>query len=575
MASTSTKATTTKLILKPVTTLKDHRQNIPSISFFPDGQRMISGSLDKTTRQWDLKAGKEIEGARGVCEERVWAVAVSRDGRWVVTGGGNFNTGELKACEVETGIVKTFEGHSDEINCVDISAGNTLLVSGSDDETARIWNLETGKLVAGPFKSVARVGAVQFSPDSKKLAVKSDWGTCLEIWDVQTQKLDMSIGKPGGQLVALSPVFWTNKNKTIIAAFEFSFIPYSVSDLDDYLYYTKTIYEFDAVTLETVGAPFEGHTKNISGLALSFDGALLASASYFDNTIKLWAFESRQLLASFDVQNPSPLILSPDSRQLTYTTYTEDDRKICICDTPPDILAQARTIAREKSARRDLLNSDATCRPSAGHYRPPISAIPMSRRPSPTRDPQQPTFLRLSKLFRFSPRANAVPVRHIQPRDPLNVPATLPLPSSLSGQAATQFNNFETSSPPPRSNGIVQSLWQHLSFLVPRHSHGLPVVEVAPGRKTTRLVAVKLPEYTKVDDTRHPSSQQAAVPQENDTSDIDSLPDVHWCKAFLCYYSCWSHGRLRMPPRWRLERVDIPRQDGVANSSRGGVHSRS
>ncbi|KAG2742016.1 hypothetical protein P692DRAFT_20250379, partial [Suillus brevipes Sb2] len=83
--------------------------------------------------------------------------------------------------------------------------------------------------------------------------------------------------------------------------------------------------------------------------------------------------------------------------------------------------------------------------------------------------------------------------------------------------------------------------------LVPRQSLGPPVVEVAPGRKFTRLAAVKLPEYKKVDDTRHPSYQQASVPQEN-VSDIDSLPDVHWCKAFLCYYSCWSHGRLRMPP---------------------------
>ncbi|KAG2739955.1 hypothetical protein P692DRAFT_20913600, partial [Suillus brevipes Sb2] len=108
---------------------------------------------------------------------------------------------------------------------------------------------------------------------------------------------------------------------------------------------------------------------------------------------------------------------------------------------------------------------------------------------------------------------------------------------------------FEISSPPPPSRGVVQSLRQHLSFLVPRRIHGPPVVEVAPGRKVTRLVAVKLPEYKKVNDTRHPSSQQATVPQETDTADVDSLPDVHWCKAFLCFCSCWSHGRLRMPPR--------------------------
>ncbi|KIK33543.1 hypothetical protein CY34DRAFT_696843 [Suillus luteus UH-Slu-Lm8-n1] len=155
------------------------------------------------------------------------------------------------------------------------------------------------------------------------------------------------------------------------------------------------------------------------------------------------------------------------------------------------------------------------------------------------------------------------------------VPATSPLPSSLSGQTATRFNHFEMSTPPPPSNGATQFLRQYLSFLAPRHSHGPPLVEVAPGRKFTRLAAAKLPDYKKVDDTRHPSSQQGAVPQENDTADVDSLPDVHWCKAFLCYCSCWSHGRLRMPPRWHLERIDIPRQDGAANSSSGGSQSRS
>ncbi|KIK34814.1 hypothetical protein CY34DRAFT_47852, partial [Suillus luteus UH-Slu-Lm8-n1] len=76
-----------------------------------------------------------------------------------------------------------------------------------------------------------------------------------------------------------------------------------------------TIYEFDASTLETVGTPFKGHTGRVTGLALSFDGALLASSSR-DDTIKLWAVESRQLLASFHVQNPWLLILSPDSRKL-------------------------------------------------------------------------------------------------------------------------------------------------------------------------------------------------------------------------------------------------------------------
>ncbi|KAG2339312.1 hypothetical protein BDR05DRAFT_968056, partial [Suillus weaverae] len=131
-----------------------------------------------------------------------------------------------------------------------------LLASGSYDGTVWIWNLETGKLVAGPFKGISRVGSVRFSPDLKKLAVKLDWGTCLEVWDVQSQKSDVKIGKPGGGgRFTLSSVFWTNTSKTIIAAFKFSLTADSDSELDLYGH-TKTIYEFDTIMLETVGAPF-------------------------------------------------------------------------------------------------------------------------------------------------------------------------------------------------------------------------------------------------------------------------------------------------------------------------------
>ncbi|KAG1717516.1 WD40-repeat-containing domain protein, partial [Suillus paluster] len=220
-----------------------HEKYIRSISFFSNGRRMISGSWDKTACRWDLRTGKEIEEAR--------------------------------------------DGHSRGISCVDISPDSKLVVSGSWDRTSRIWNLGTGELVAGPFESIDWVGAVRFSSDSKKLAVKSEAGKCLEVWD------------------------------------------------------------FDALTLEIVGAPFEGHSKIIRSLALSSDGVLLASAAE-DNTIKLWAFEPRQLLASFHVGTPSSIILSPNSRQLAYAT----GRKIYICNTPLDILISTRCVPEAQGSVR-------------------------------------------------------------------------------------------------------------------------------------------------------------------------------------------------------------------------------
>jgi WD40 repeat protein len=337
-----------KSVLTPVMTLEGHEsifyitdnghrgeiKSVEYISYFPDGKQMISGTWDKTIRRWDLREGKEIKEAREVGERDIRAVGVSRDGRWVVTA----VRGVLKVSEVETGIVRTFhDGFSTWIECIDISADSMLVVVGSMDSQVRIWSLDTGKLVAGPFKisygdDRECPGALRFSEDSKKLAVMSLWGKWLQVWDVQAQKLDPVTTEefltPDDFSPTRSPpVFWTTKDKSIIAAPSFT-LDFGIRD-------PRIVYEFDASTLQTVGDPFEGHADFITGLALSSDCVLLASASH--DTINLWSFESRQLLASFEAHGCRSLILSPDSCQLAYTTWNESN--IYVCDIPVNILA--------------------------------------------------------------------------------------------------------------------------------------------------------------------------------------------------------------------------------------------
>ncbi|KAG1902687.1 uncharacterized protein F5891DRAFT_148004 [Suillus fuscotomentosus] len=321
-------------ILTPVMTLKGHTQfsfsldykpkYISHISYFPGSKQMIGGSNDNVIQRWDLREGKEIKEAREVYKDLVHQVGVSRDGRWVVTAVSE----KLNVCEVETGIVRTFHDGL-VINCIDLSADNTFLAGGSDDRTCMIWSLDTGKLVAGPFRIFGSIMSVQLSEDSRKLAVTSwRWRTrakesCLQVWDVQTQKSVVVRNKCIDNFTWIrTPVLWTTKDKLIMTTF--------TSDDD-----MTTIHERDVSTFETVEDSFQGHTGVIKSLALSFDRLLLASAS-FDNTIKLWSFGSRQLLASFDVQAPFVLILSPDSHQLAYTN--RDEARIYICNIPANVL---------------------------------------------------------------------------------------------------------------------------------------------------------------------------------------------------------------------------------------------
>ncbi|KAG2099326.1 hypothetical protein BD769DRAFT_1511701 [Suillus cothurnatus] len=242
--------------------------------------------------------------------------------------------------------------------------------------------------MAGPFETIDPVGAVRFSPDSRKLAVRSSVGKSLEVWDIQSQKLDVRIGRSNEFASTHTPVFWTNKN--ILTAFSF--------DVDDQ---ATTIYEFNASTLKTVGTPIE-HTSTINSLALLFDSALLVSACY-DSTIKLWALESRQLLATYSVGGtfahtlmPSPDLLQLGATyalQLAYTIYGSPD--IYIFNVTPALL----------SIQSTLRKSDATRRPAVVRRTP-------AKRP--------PTFLHhVRKLFHFSSRTNSVPP--VQPHDPWNV----------------------------------------------------------------------------------------------------------------------------------------------------------
>ncbi|KAG2048833.1 YVTN repeat-like/Quino protein amine dehydrogenase [Suillus hirtellus] len=480
MASSSTQpdAAENKSILTPVMFLEGHKpwkfpsypenefdrreyKFVSSICYFPDGKQMISRSGDKTIRRWDLRDGKEIKEVREVYENRIDAVGVSRDGRWIVTAGDE----ELKVNEVETGIVRIF--HIEWIGCIDISADSALLVGGTFDGI-RIWRLDTGELVAGPFKTgkddLSSITSVRLSEDSRKLAVSSNWGQYLQVWDVQAQKLLVQRSSPIDLEIHL-PVFWTTKDKSIVAAFSFT-------RTDEP---PRTIYEFDASTLKTVGAPFE-HNDYIYGLALSSDCVLLASSSY--SIIKLWAFESRQLLASFDISgSPTTFVLSPDSRQLAYTTF--DDTKIFICDIPTNVLASIGLEAQPSTNKADtrhaiLLNADATPRPVR---RKPVTIPVMSPipRPLPTRDPHaRLRFLR--KLF------SRTDTGRIDEPNPLNFPATSPLPRPL---PTHDENSRRTPAPPTTQSSVINNSLTLRSNRLSSWWHASPTivdVPLAPGR---------------------------------------------------------------------------------------------
>jgi WD40 repeat protein len=85
------------------------------------------------------------------------------------------------------GLIRTLDGHSTEIRSVAISPDGKLGLSGSVDNTARLWNLETGKDVMTFRGHTKQIWSVAFVPHTKYVLTAS-WDARVILWDTATGK---------------------------------------------------------------------------------------------------------------------------------------------------------------------------------------------------------------------------------------------------------------------------------------------------------------------------------------------------------------------------------------------------
>ena len=93
----------------------------------------------------------------------VTSVAFSPDGTQVVSGSWDQT---VRLWDAVTGALQqTLEGHTDSVTSVAFSPDGTQVVSGSDDQTVRLWNAATRALQQTLEGHSASVRSVAFSPD--------------------------------------------------------------------------------------------------------------------------------------------------------------------------------------------------------------------------------------------------------------------------------------------------------------------------------------------------------------------------------------------------------------------------
>ncbi|MFN7237734.1 MAG: toll/interleukin-1 receptor domain-containing protein, partial [Brevundimonas sp.] len=136
------------LLARAYEALGDHRvidvqeEWVDSVAVSPDGRRIVSGGFDGTVRQWDAATGRQIGAPITVHGGRLKAVAFLADARIVLDG----EDGTVRLWDAATGrqigMLPIGEGHR-----FAVSSDGRRIVSEGGDGAFRLWDTTTGRQI--------------------------------------------------------------------------------------------------------------------------------------------------------------------------------------------------------------------------------------------------------------------------------------------------------------------------------------------------------------------------------------------------------------------------------------------
>jgi WD40 repeat protein len=131
---------------------------VVSVAWSPAGDRIASGSRDRTVRIWEAQTGTQLRCLRGH-EGGVYSLAWSAMGERIVSG--SFD-GSVRVWDADAGKqLRCMSGHESGVMNVAWSATGDRIVSRSDDGVVRVWESASGKcleIIRG-FGDVACIAA--------------------------------------------------------------------------------------------------------------------------------------------------------------------------------------------------------------------------------------------------------------------------------------------------------------------------------------------------------------------------------------------------------------------------------
>jgi WD40 repeat protein len=239
-------------------------------------------------------------------------------------------------------LVRTLTGHGDWISAVGVTSDGRRALSGSEDRTFRLWDLQTGQNLRTFAGHAAGVTAVALSPD-RHIAVSGSGDRTLKLWDAESGQLLRTVSghEDGVSAAVISP----DGCRVLSGSRD------------------RTLRLWDASTGRLLRT-FVGHQDGVGAVAMSADARRACSGSR-DCTLRLWDLATGQLLHSLEGHTGMVfgVAISPDGRQVVSGS---DDGTIKLWDVATGQLLRTLTghedgvsaVALSPDGRRVLSGSD-------------------------------------------------------------------------------------------------------------------------------------------------------------------------------------------------------------------------
>jgi WD40 repeat protein len=276
-----------------------HDGPINALATTQDGERVVTGGEDGRILIWRPGAlGEPPQALTAAAPVR--RLALSPDGRWLVTSGEAAESAQLWDLSAQPPQGRALTGHSATITVVAISQDGALAVTASEDGTVRVWPTAGGAARVLGRTGNSAVRALAISPNSAWVLTGAQDGIS-RLWDLRRAD-------------PVSALFTRDRRGPLTTAAISADGRWLVTGSDDgnaHLW-PLTTSGFGA------GGPFvlRGRGNPITALAISPNSALAATGTA-DGTVRLWALAAQQ-------DPPATAVMRGQEQRITALAFSGD-----------------------------------------------------------------------------------------------------------------------------------------------------------------------------------------------------------------------------------------------------------